>query len=189
MPVILHKTKPIPTAYDPCASQMSILTDSIIVAAQCQAQVVCITGVGAIGAANGLLDLGQLSKMYLRLLLPCLMLGLSTGFAADRLVDFSPIMLVACCHIVLGYLLGWLTARVMRLRPPHTQLLVLTIAYGNCGSLPFVLVLPVVTNWRAVRDHPDALGEGMAIIGLYLVVSHASAQTCAAHRFIRQSRV
>ena len=168
---------------------MSILTDSIIVAAQCQAQVVCITGVGAIGAANGLLDLGQLSKMYLRLLLPCLMLGLSTGFAADRLVDFSPIMLVACCHIVLGYLLGWLTARVMRLRPPHTQLLVLTIAYGNCGSLPFVLVLPVVTNWRAVRDHPDALGEGMAIIGLYLVVSHASAQTCAAHRFIRQSRV
>jgi len=151
---------------------MTLLTDSLIVAAQCQAQFVCITGVGAIGAARKILDgraLSLLSRIYLRLLLPCLMLGLSTSFSADRLREWSPILVVACCHTALGFCLGRLTALAMRLQSPHTELLVLTTAFGNCGSLPFVLVLPVATNWRAMQDHPGALGEGMAIIGLYLV--------------------
>ena len=148
---------------------MTLLTDSLIVAAQCQAQFVCITGVGAIGAARKILDgpaLSLLSRIYLRLLLPCLMLGLSTSFSAERLQEWSPILVVACCHTALGFGLGRLTALAMRLQSPHTELLVLTTAFGNCGSLPFVLVLPVATNWKAMQDHPDALGEGMAIIGL-----------------------
>ena len=148
---------------------MTLLEDSLIVAAQCQAQFVCITAVGAIGAARNILDasaLSLLSRIYLRLLLPCLMLGLSTSFSAERLQEWSPILVVACGHTVLGFGLGRLTALAMRLQSPHTELLVLTTAFGNCGSLPFVLVLPVATNWKAMQDHPGALSEGMAIIGL-----------------------
>jgi len=148
---------------------MTLLAESLIVAAQCQAQFVCITGVGAIGAARKILDgraLSLLSRVYLRLLLPCLMLGLSTSFSAERLQEWSPILVVACCHTAVGFGLGRLTALAMRLQSPHTELLVLTTAFGNCGSLPFVLVLPVATNWKAMQDHPDALSEGMAIIGL-----------------------
>ena len=148
---------------------MTLLGESLIVAAQCQAQFVCITGVGAIGAARKILDgraLSLLSRMYLRLLLPCLMLGLSTSFSAERLQEWSPILVVACCHVALGFGLGRLAALAMRLQSPHTELLVLTVAFGNSGSLPFVLVLPVATNWKAMRDHPGALSEGMAVIGL-----------------------
>ena len=148
---------------------MTLLGESLIVAAQCQAQFVCITGVGAIGAARKILDgraLSLLSRMYLRLLLPCLMLGLSTSFSAERLQEWSPILVVACCHVALGFGLGRLAALAMRLQSPHTELLVLTVAFGNSGSLPFVLVLPVATNWKAMQDHPGALSEGMAVIGL-----------------------
>ena len=155
---------------------MTLLGESLIVAAQCQAQFVCITGVGAIGAARKILDgraLSLLSRLYLRLLLPCLMLGLSTSFSVERLQEWSPILVVACCHVALGFGLGRLAALAMRLQSPHTELLVLTVAFGNCGSLPFVLVLPVATNWKAMRDHPGALSEGMAVIGLCARRTHA----------------
>ena len=152
---------------------MTLLVDAIVVAAKCQANFVAICLVGTLAAARGLLDdaaLGVCSKVYIRMMLPCLLLGLSASFSAEKLEAWSPIMAVAFVHAALGALLGELAAGAMRLRRPHRQLLVLMVALGNCGSLPFVLVLPVATNWRATRDDPDALTNGMAIIGLYLIV-------------------
>ena len=152
---------------------MTLLIDAIVVAAKCQANFVAICLVGTLAAARGLLDdaaLGVCSKVYIRMMLPCLLLGLSASFTAERLQAWSPIMAVAFAHAGLGALLGELAAGAMRLRRPHRQLFVLTVALGNCGSLPFVLVLPVATNWRVTSDDPDALSNGMAIIGLYLIV-------------------
>ena len=40
-------------------------------------------------------------------------------------------------------------------------LLVLTTAYGNCGALPFVLILPIVKNWYITRDDPESLETGL----------------------------
>lgn len=73
----------------------------------------------------------------------CLMLSLFTSFDTERLDRWSPVLLVALLHILLGALIALVAARLLQLRSPHAQLLVLSVSFGNCGSLPFVLTRPV----------------------------------------------
>ena len=99
-----------------------------------------------------------------------LILSLNQSFTLERLLRWSPVLLMALVHILIGAGLGMLAGRVLRLASPRRELLVLTTAYGNCGALPFVLVLPIVQQWPVTRDDPRAHETGLAVIGLYLVV-------------------
>ena len=148
-----------------------MLLEALAVASKCQAQFVLICGTGVLGAQQGTLDaatLKNLTRFYLRYLMPCVVLQLNQVFTLERTLEWSPVILAACAHIALGAALGRGCAWLLGLRTPHKECMTLISAFGNCGSLPFVLVLPVVTGWSRTAADLDAFGKGMALIGLYL---------------------
>ena len=84
---------------------MTLLAEALVVAGKCQAQFVCITLVGVLAAKRGILDdrgLSVCSKVYLQLMLPCLVLGLGTSFTGERLREWSPVMIVALAHMAMA---------------------------------------------------------------------------------------
>ena len=79
--------------------------------------------------------------------------------------------IVSFLNLLLGGALGYIGAWVLRIRPPYRQMLVLSTTFSNVGALPYVLVPPLVINWRRTRDAPDAnIIEGFGIIGMYALV-------------------
>ena len=165
-------------------------TQALVVAAKAQAEVAVLAGTGILAAAYGLLPrehLTAIAKLTLNLLQPALILSLNQNFTWSRLLSWSPVIAVAVLHILLGALLGAGFGRLLRLTSPRRELLVLTTAFGNGGSLPFIFVLPIVSQWVATRDDPSAYETGMATIGLYLfawMVSFFSAGTWYAKRIL-----
>ena len=85
------------------------------------------------------------------------------------------VVLARACHLIgphrigSGARLARQPRRCVYLRS-RRELLLLTTAFGNCGALPFVLVLPIVRAWPVTRDDPTAHETGLAVIGLYVLV-------------------
>ena len=52
---------------------------------------------------------------------------------------------------------GYLAGIALRLRGVGRQLLIVASAFGNNGSFPFVLVLPVFSNWSRYHSTPQSL--------------------------------
>jgi len=108
-----------------------------------------------------------LSRFHIKFLNKCIILQLNQFYSAERLLAWFPVIIVALMHLALGAALGWLGGR--RLKSPRRELLILTTAFGNCGALPFVLIMPIISNWSVTRATPDAAVEtGFGVIGLYL---------------------
>ena len=150
---------------------MSLFVEALSVAAKCQAEVAIIAGTGIAAAAWGILEgstLKSLSKFHLTFLQPALILQLSRFYSLDKIVAWGAVSLLCWVHIAIGAALGWCGATLCRFRAERRVLLVLTTAYGNCGALPFVLILPIVKNWYITRDDPESLETGLGVIGLYL---------------------
>jgi len=148
---------------------MGLFLESLMVAGKCQAQVALLTGTGAAAACLNILDratVKSLSRFHLTFLNKCIILQLNQYYSLERLIRWAPVILVALLHIFLGAALGALGGRFVK--SPRKELLVLMTAFGNCGALPFVLILPVVRNWKSTRDDPFALQTGFGVIGLYL---------------------
>jgi predicted permease len=149
----------------------TLFFESLGVAASCQAEVGLICGAGIAAAKKGLLTpavLSSLSRFHLLVLNPCIILQLFAYYSLERLRRWWPVALLALAHILLGFALGWICA--CRLPSPRRELMSLIVAFGNCGSLPFVLVLPIVSRWSLTRDRPEALETGLGTIGIYLGV-------------------
>ena len=72
--------------------------------------------------------------------------------------------------LALGASVGKLSAKLLRLPQPYSQILVLCTTFGNVGALPYVLIPPIVLNWQRVSDDPNALLKGYGIISLYAIV-------------------
>lgn len=171
--LIHRKRPPRPLKVVRASQMMSLLGNAVQVAAKAQAEVMVIFFAGAIAASMGLFtskNLPLVSKFQLAILQPCLILSLNQSFTLAHLYAWSPVLVVALIHISLGAALGQLGARLLRVQSPRSELLVLTTAFGNCGALPFVLVLPIVRQWPVTRDDPAAAETGLAVIGLYLFV-------------------
>ena len=150
---------------------MSLFVEALSVAARCQAEVAIIAGTGIAASAWGILEsstLKSLSKFHLTFLQPALVLQLSRFYSFDKIVAWGAASLLCWVHIAIGAALGWCGATLFRFRAERRVLLVLTTAYGNCGALPFVLILPIVKNWSITRDDPESLETGLGVIGLYL---------------------
>lgn len=148
------------------------MLDAIGVAAKCQAQFVLICGTGVMAARQGVLNdasLHQFSRLWLTFLNPCIVLQLSQYFTAAHVWAWSPILVACCGHVAIGAMLGRVGAWALKIQSPMAEALTMTCAFGNCGALPFVLVLPAVTNWKRAQADPGALEKGMCMIGLYLM--------------------
>ena len=172
MLLLLRPTRPARGAAGVVAMSSTLMLTALEVAAKAQAEVLVLFGAGAFASATDLLPptlLPAASKLQLLLLQPCLLLTLNQSFTVARLLAWSPVLALAAVHIGLGAILGLAAGRLLRLRTPRRELLILTSAFGNVGALPFVLVLPIVRQWPVTRDDPQAHETGLAVIGMYLI--------------------
>ena len=150
---------------------MSLFVEAICVAAAAQATVGVIAGIGIAASASGVLvgdTMKTLSQFHLLFLQPCVILQLSRYYSLERVASWGSTTLLSWVHIALGGVLGWSAAGLAKLDRERKALLALSTAYGNCGALPFVLILPIVLNWSVTRESETALETGLGVIGLYL---------------------
>eukprot|EP00962_Isochrysis_galbana_P021945 scaffold6503_cov115-Isochrysis_galbana.AAC.1 len=145
-----------------------VLAEAALLAFYSTAEAVTIVlfGVGArwTGYLDGNIN-GRLSRFCMRLTNPVLCLSLYSFFSASKLARWWPVPIVATLHIALGALLGRLAGALLRLQPPHRQILVMSVGFANCGAIPFVLVVPLFLQWSRTKDDPQALGDAFSVSG------------------------
>lgn len=145
-----------------------VLAEAALLAFYSTAEAVTIVlfGVGArwMGYLDGNIN-GRLSRFCMRLTNPVLCLSLYSFFSASKLARWWPVPIVATLHIALGALLGRLAGALLRLQPPHRQILVMSVGFANCGAIPFVLVVPLFLQWSRTKDDPQALGDAFSVSG------------------------
>ncbi|KAL1510510.1 hypothetical protein AB1Y20_006814 [Prymnesium parvum] len=145
-----------PPLSPPADGQSSLLIHAIEVAFYTNSQVLIYVAVGAYSVYSGVVDGGALRKLaglVLNALFPALTFSMFVAYTAERVADWSPILVVALLHIYGGGLMGKLGAKLFRLRSPHEQLCILSVAFGNVASLPFVMIGPIVNNWRGAVEY------------------------------------
>ena len=122
---------------------MSVFSRALEVAFVSLGETFLTTLAGSVAILAGYLDshsLRRISTFMVKLLFPCLMLSLFTSFDTERLSRWSPVLLVALLHILLGALLALITTRLLRLPAQHSRLLILSAAFGNSGEVLNVLM-------------------------------------------------
>ena len=115
-------------------------------------------------------DLKSLSKLLIKVIFPCLSFSNFQIYSLELLLKWYTAAIVSALTLVLGYILGYIGGRLLGLKPPHTQILILSTAFGNVGALPYVLVPPIAANWQRVRRDPEAMIKGYGVIAIYAVV-------------------
>ena len=151
--------------------------EAVEVACVANAQVVCLTITGSLAVRLGLIDSPKskdLSKLAVVLLNPALKFSMFPAYSLERLARWSPVIALSLLHMAVGAALGSLIAWATRLGTPHKQCLIMCCALGNVVALPFMLVVPVVANWRAVRDDPNATLDAYGILCVARPVNAAS---------------
>lgn len=146
--------------------------EAIEVSLVSNAQIVCLAAAGSLAVRVGLIDRPKskdLSRLAVTLLNPALKFSMFPVYSLERIGRWSPVMAVSIAHTLVGAGMGALASSLCRLGTPHRQLLIMCSALGNVIALPFVLVVPVVSGWRLVRDQPGAAKEAYGIISLYIL--------------------
>ena len=132
----------------------SILVHAIEVAFYTNSQVLIYIAVGAYCVHTGLIDGAVLKKMaglVLGVLFPALTFSMFVAYSGDNVARWSPIILSSLVHIYCGGLLGKVGAKVCMLGSPYEELCILSVAFGNVAVLPFVMIGPIVNNWRGAE--------------------------------------
>ena len=116
-------------------------------------------------------DLKSFSNLLLEVLFPIFAFSNFRVYSLDMLGKWYMACVGSVVIMIIGAVLGFLGAFLLCLRPPYSKILVLSTTFANCGALPYVLLPPIVLNWKRVSDAPeDALVEGYAVISLFAIV-------------------
>ena len=153
---------------------MSIALRIFLVAFKAVLKVFIIGAVGCVARRRGLLDAPTckaMAKLNGTILLPCLLfvaLGKSVTIAQLRNVWILPIS--ACVNIALGWAMGAVVVRLLRVPPAFRGPAVAASAFGNSLALPVVLIVAVVRSGevgRLVFTEEDE-AEAMLYLGAYM---------------------
>lgn len=116
-------------------------------------------------------DLKSFSKVLLEVFFPVFAFSNFRVYSVEMLGKWYMACVVSAIVMIIGALMGQLGAFLLRLQPPYSKILILSTTFGNCGALPYVLLPPIVSNWKRVNENPeDALVEGFAVISLFATV-------------------
>jgi len=152
---------------------MGLDTSTLFVAARAMGRVLFIVGIGSVAAQSGLLDKPArscLANFNLNVFFPALYISVAANFGAYDLVRYAPLWICSLLHILVGYSLALVAARLCRLQPQDRSFLLIMTAFGNCGGLPFVLMQAVCTSsWARVADEHDPVARAFVMIQLYNV--------------------
>ncbi|CAE6934022.1 PILS5 [Symbiodinium sp. CCMP2456] len=115
-------------------------------------------------------DLKSFSKVLLEVFFPVFAFSNFRVYSVEMLGKWYMACVGSAIVMIIGALMGQLGAFILRLRPPYSKILILSTTFGNCGALPYVLLPPIVSNWKRVNGNPeDALAEGFAVISFATV--------------------
>ena len=153
---------------------MSIALRIFLVAFKAVLKVFIIGAVGCVARRRGLLDAPTckaMANLNGTILLPCLLfvaLGKSVTIAQLRNVWILPIS--ACVNIALGWAMGAVVVRLLRVPPAFRGPAIAASAFGNSLALPVVLIVAVVRSGevgRLVFTEEDE-AEAMLYLGAYM---------------------
>ena len=153
---------------------MSIALRIFLVAFKAVLKVFIIGAVGCVARRRGLLDAPTckaMAKLNGTILLPCLLfvaLGKSVTIAQLRNVWILPIS--ACVNIALGWTMGAVLVRLLRVPAAFRGPAVAASAFGNSLALPVVLIVAVVRSGEVghlVFTEEDE-AEAMLYLGAYM---------------------
>ena len=175
-------------------STMALDTSTLFVAARAMGRVLFIIGVGSVAAQSGLLDKparSTLANFNLNLFFPALYLSVAGHYGAYDLVRYAPLWIGSLLHILVGYGLALVAARLFHLQPQDRTFLLIMTAFGNCGGLPFVLMQAVCSSsWERVADmhEPVARAFVMMCARLALVTASLAPDSLPAAVLLTQTR-
>ncbi|CAJ1372904.1 unnamed protein product [Effrenium voratum] len=143
----------------------------VSVYANVEALLICCAGVYAmhrqIVAPEGL---RVLSRLVVEVLFPCIAFSNFRAYSWELLGEWYMAGVGSFLTMVLGTLLGKCGALLLRLEPPYSKIFILCTTFGNGGVLPFVLVPPIVVNWKPAMSDPESLYKAYGVISLYALV-------------------
>ena len=141
---------------------------TLFIAARAMGRVLFIIGVGSAAAQSGLLDKPArscLANFNLNLFFPALYLSVAGHYGAYDLIRYAPLWIGSLLHIVLGYGLALVTARLFGLQQQDKTFLLIMTAFGNCGGLPFVLMQAVcASSWEPVADMHEPVARAFVMM-------------------------
>src|SRR5690606_13891568 len=113
---------------------------------------------------------GTLSRVIFSLLLPCLLFSkISSGISWDTLQVLWILPVMALAYVAIGFVLGQLGVRLLRLPAEHERQYVAAGAFANSGYLPMVLIVTMADTVPALRAIDGAGDQGVAYVGVYLI--------------------
>ncbi len=151
----------------------TLFAQAVAVSVYANVEALLISAAGAFAVHRQVIgpgDLKAIGRMCIKVLFPALSFSFFQTYSAELLLKWSSAALISGLSLILGALLGLLGGRLLRLPRPYDKMLVLCTTFGNVGALPFVLVPPIVTNWRRVKDDPAAIDKGFSIIPVYAII-------------------
>ena len=153
---------------NPPTTAMVFDPSTLFVAARAMGRVLFIIGVGSAAAQSGLLDKPArscLANFNLNVFFPALYLSVAGHYGASDLVRYAPLMVASLLHILVGYGLALVAARLFRLQPQDRTFLLIMTAFGNCGGLPFVLMQAVCSSsWERVAGMHEPVARAFVMM-------------------------
>ena len=151
----------------------SLFTEALLVSVYANSEALLICLAGAVAMYCNVAqpsDLKSFSKLLVKIVFPCLTFSNFRVYSVELLAKWYVASVASLLTLALGASVGKLSAKLLRLPQPYSQILVLCTTFGNVGALPYVLIPPIVLNWQRVSDDPNALLKGYGIISLYAIV-------------------
>ncbi|CAE7458028.1 PILS5 [Symbiodinium sp. CCMP2592] len=153
---------------------MTLFTEAILVSVYANSEALLICCAGAYAMHKQIVsppDLKSFSKVLLEVFFPVFAFSNFRVYSVEMLGKWYMACVGSAIVMIIGALMGQLGAFILRLQPPYSKILILSTTFGNCGALPYVLLPPIVSNWKRVNANPeDALVEGFAVISLFATV-------------------
>ena len=83
-------------------------------------------------------DLKSFSKLLVKIVFPCLTFSNFRVYSVELLAKWYVASVASLLTLALGASVGKLSAKLLRLPQPYSQILVLCTTFGNVGALPYV---------------------------------------------------
>ncbi len=113
-----------------------------------------------------------LSRLVFYILLPCLLFTkTATSITPDNFTRLWIFPAAATVYVMLGLLVGVITAKILRLKQEHIRPVIAVLTFQNSGYLPIALTATACTVFPAFKADPQAESEAIACISSYLLAS------------------
>eukprot|EP01023_Acetabularia_acetabulum_P004862 TRINITY_DN12045_c0_g1_i3.p1 TRINITY_DN12045_c0_g1~~TRINITY_DN12045_c0_g1_i3.p1 ORF type:complete len:508 (-),score=21.23 TRINITY_DN12045_c0_g1_i3:678-2135(-) len=138
-------------------------------------KIALMCGVGAFLGYKGIIvEWGEklLGNLLMKVFIPCLMIAkLGASLSLANLMNWWPAAANVALSTVVGGLLGWIAARVLRVPYNFRNHVICSCGLGNVGNIPLVFVPEVIKGSKSVfGDVSEDLSMAYIMLGVWVAV-------------------